>query len=187
MSLSIVPISEIPKAGETPTDNLMSLYKTYLEMAELAEKEDGVGLAAVQVGIPWNMFVCKPPGYTAWGCFVNCKYSGNRTVSPEHKTIVPKPFKEKVAQYPVHFGGSRESQEGCLSLRDKYGRLQHYKLQRYIYVHVVGKRLLAGDEKPFLEDVDQIFDGVESIVFQHEIDHASGILISSLGKKIMVY
>ena len=64
--MKIVPVSEIPGKSvvqDCPTTtrrlSSMSVYKTCLEMKEVCELEKGIGLSAVQVGLPWRLFIVK--------------------------------------------------------------------------------------------------------------------------------
>jgi peptide deformylase len=154
--LSIVPVEKIPIAEDCPTSDPMRVYKTCLEMVEICEKEKGVGLSAVQVGIPWHLYVLKDEKYRF---FVNCRYNP----ASENRIL---------------------SVEGCLSLRDKKGRLMSYKLPRHSEVRVFGQELIEGHDKPELVSVDRVERGFIAIVHQHEIDHGFGILISHFGQEI---
>jgi peptide deformylase len=69
---------------------------------------------------------------------------------------------------PIIISGSRKiwSEESCLSLPN-----QKYKVRRYEKISVAYYNL-------FGEIInDKIFNGLESIIFQHEFDHLKGILI----------
>jgi len=56
---------------------------------------------------------------------------------------------------------------------------------------VTGKKLIDGKKLDF-QEIDQIFDaeedkdGIYCIVFQHEIDHHKGILISDIGEELHI-
>lgn len=156
--MKIVPVDEIPKAELTPLEDLMSLYKVFQGMEQICEQEHGIGLAAVQVGIPWHLFIIRRP--TGYEYFVNCRYEGS-----EQKTL---------------------SIEGCLSIRDDSGNLLRYVVNRHDKVKVFGKRLVV-DDALSLVDVEIEADGLIGIVFQHEIDHGNGILISEVGEPAHVW
>lgn len=164
--LLIVWHGDIPVAVPTPMDDLEALLKLSSEMKSVCEANKGKGLSAVQVGVPWDLFVIKdlPKSLRSdgerWGIFVGCKYK------------------------PV--GTSQiESVEGCLSLKTLDGRLRFYTLKRYVKVRVSGYRLV-GARTPKIMPFDEILDVKrDSIVFQHEIDHSFGILISSKGKEVL--
>lgn len=161
--MKIVDVDLIPSIDdivETPKDDLVKLYKTCLEMAQTCVDAKGVGLSAVQVGIPWKMFVIKWPN-DQFGFFVDCEY-------------------EAVGD------SQNDSDEGCLSLKDEDGKLEMYRVKRYDKVKVTGK-VLVPDDKPVLKDLDIELEGFYGVVFQHEIDHHNGILISDTGDKINLW
>ena len=158
--LKIVPISQIPNSKDTPVSDLMDIYKIFLDMEMLCKKESGLGLSAVQVGIPYNMFIVMMDGVANY--YVNCIYE------------------------PVSFE-QMDSIEGCLSIFDSFGKLIRYKLTRYSTIRVKGSRLGEKNGKPILLEVDKVCCGLESIIFQHEIDHSFGKLISHIGTPIEVW
>ena len=49
-----------------------------------------------------------------------------------------------------------------------------------------GQELKATGSTLHLEPVDQIFEGFEAVVYQHEIEHQRGILISDVGEEMIV-
>jgi len=159
---SIVSVDKISKKEEVvapPKDNLVKLYNLCVEMSKLCCENDGVGLAAVQIGIPWKLFIiCRMP--TDLHFMIDCEYEPVDDVK-------------------------RQSVEGCLSLRTSMGKLRHFKVERHEKIRVVGQELLA-DDKLHLEPIDKIIDGYMAVVYQHEIDHAKGILISDIGEEIVV-
>jgi peptide deformylase len=160
--MDIVPVNEIPKNLENTPTNLMELFKVFQKMENLCDKEKGIGLSAVQVGIPWRLFVVNHnPGY---GHYVDCEYVGT--------------------------GDKQDSVEGCLSIRNEDGSFITYLVQRYPKIKVTGKKLEDDGDKLVLVDVEETMDvdssGIYPIVFQHEIDHQNGILISDTGKETHV-
>jgi peptide deformylase len=116
--MKIVPVEEIPKAVETPTDDLVKLLKVCLEMQILCEKENGLGLSAVQVGIPWKLFVLKnkPGANDAYSYYINCNYEPTASSKPT------------------------TSLEGCLSIRSPRGRLRLFEVERQDEIKVSGQR-----------------------------------------------
>lgn len=158
--LNIVPLIEIPKAETTPTDDLLALFRIFVKMEYLCEQQQGIGLSACQVGIPLNLFVVKRN--TEYQYFLNCEYIG--------------------------LGEKIKSIEGCLSLRDKYGELRRFEVERFPKIKIKGKRLMVSNTPSLsLLDIDQIEeDELYSIVFQHEIDHNRGReqMIDVIGKEI---
>lgn len=163
--LALVKEKDIPKADEITDvllDNPIHLLKVCLEMQEICEKEKGIGISAVQVGLPWKLFIIKegPNHYTY---YVNCEY--------EPSTNAKRIF----------------SLEGCLSIRSPEGHLRHFEVERWDHVRVKGKTISIVKGFNFV-DVDEILDDPNrSIVFQHEIDHHFGKLISDTGKEVFLY
>jgi peptide deformylase len=149
----------IPKGQECPLDDLAELYKLGLSMQIICEKEKGIGLSAVQVGVPLNFFVVN--FYDNYRFFINCSYS---------------PVTEEKEKYI----------EGCLSLKTLEGKLRFFEVERFKAVIVKGKELVS---EPLLQikDVEMNLTDFYKIVFQHEIDHASDILISQIGKEVFLW
>jgi peptide deformylase len=163
--MKIVPIEDIPKdLEEMPLDKPMEIFKVFQKMERLVGEENGAGLAAVQVGIPWAMFVTRlrdplDPTEMKVQCYVDCKY------------------------FPSSLVEKTKSIEGCLSLK-RNGKLRSFEVDRWSKIRVVGKKLEIKD-KPILEPFErEIKDLLTAVVFQHEIDHQKGVLISDIGKEI---
>jgi peptide deformylase len=161
--MKIVPIEAIPKLEEVedaPEDKLMDVYKAYQEMEILLKNENGLGVSAVQVGVPWRMFIIKND--EKYECYLNCSYE---------------PIEQKTSEFV----------EGCLSIRNEDGSFKTFKVPRWDRVKVTGKKLLF-DHDLCLEDVNEIYGFSElGTVFQHEIDHQEGVLISDIGKEFEVW
>lgn len=169
-SLSIVPVDDIPKTVvDCPTTDLVDLYKLCSYMEELCEKEKGIGLSAVQVGIPWKLFIVRyNSGSVFFHHYVNCEYI---------------PLSEE----------KEKSLEGCLSLKKADGQLRYFEVERYTKIKVKGQ-MLKSDPKLELIDFDKIVDpkNYYRVVYQHEIDHSgngifSPTLISDIGKEIKIW
>jgi len=162
LPLSIVPVDKIPKGEEVPLEDLLDIFRHAVFMQNLCLQLDGIGLSAVQVGIPWNLFVVNDE--KEGGIFLNCSFEG---------------IGEK----------DQDSIEGCLSLKGQNGKLRRFSVKRYKKVRVKGKKLLVqrGDPQFVLQEIDKEYDGLFSVVFQHEIDHALGILISDSGTEIHIW
>ena len=158
--MKILTDEEIKQISEpvinTP-ENLVEIYKVFLQMCKLCSEAGGIGLAAIQVGLPWRFFVVQSQDGTFQG-YINCEYT------------------------PV--GEDKElSVEGCLSIK-KDGELRFFEVQRFVSVHVIGELLTEDLEKAPL---DRVLIGLYSTVCQHEIDHSLKILISDIGQEIHVY
>lgn len=159
--LKLVRVSEIPKGGPCPVDDTMSLYKLGLEMESVCKDNNGVGLSAVQVGVPYNFFVTVAEGRTEY--WVDCSYHGS--------------------------DGWVGTVEGCLSLLGKDGKPESYSVKRHKSVQVTGRKLVVEESShaPELKDFSESFEGSMSIILQHEIDHAHGTLISHIGEQVFLF
>jgi len=75
------------------------------------------------------------------------------------------------------------SLEGCLSLRSIDGRLRHYQVERY-NITINGYHLMNYIN---LDDIKLDNEPIEAVIFQHEIDHGYGKLISDTGREVFIY
>jgi peptide deformylase len=153
---SIISIKEAPKSGPTPTEDLVHLFKICNQMEKLCRDNGGVGLHAIQVGLPWDLFVINRN--ENYEFYFDCSYEG--------------------------IGHPSTSIEGCLSIKDEsHSKLRRFQVARYPEVLVKGFRLLYIDvikSEPF----QSLEKGTCAVIFQHEIDHSLGISIADFGKEI---
>lgn len=145
------PSSKVPNS-QFRTKELKDLIKL---MFECMEKEEGVGLAAPQIGINQRIFV--------YG------------LKPEQQQAGEEPIPYTVAINPTITYLSPETEtsyEGCLSIKGKIAEVARVKKLKY----------QAYDEDGnFFEK--EVFDYHARIV-QHEYDHIEGILISDRAKAL---
>lgn len=161
--MNIVPVDQIPKEIiDTPVKNLSELYSTAKRMELLCIRNNGIGLSAVQVGIPWKFFIYYTNDPKTFSYMIDCDYF---PVSDEKSVSI----------------------EGCLSICDSNNNIRRFQLSRYNSIKVVGKKLVTGGDKLEIQNFEKIFDkGLESVVIQHEIDHQKNILISDIGQEIQI-
>lgn len=165
----IVDIDLIPKVTETLLDkDIAEVYNVFIQMESICNELDGVGLSAVQVGIPWNLFIVKSDGSNPlvaegqYGCFIDCNYE------------------------PVTDTELLDSMEGCLSVRSSRGRLRYFHVERKKKIILKGFKLNI--EKMIYDIVEcELGFAEQGVVYQHEIDHAQGTLISDIGQEIFVW
>lgn len=157
IALALVPPDQIPVAIDCPTDDLMSLYRLAVKMENLCTEQDGIGLSAVQIGIPWRLFIVRRGRQYEY--YLNCEYKGS--------------------------GEKQRSIEGCLSLKTPEGILRRFEVERFPSIAIKGKRLrLSHQPGLVLEDFEETETGLYGVVFQHEIDHCFQVLISDIGREI---
>lgn len=169
--MQIVETSKIPvteQIVDVPLDNLINVLKTCQNLQILCEKEQGIGISAVQAGIPWRLFLVKGDGTCPlvdkgkYGYFLNCKYE-----SIDDERLM--------------------SLEGCLSIRSSEGRLRSFQVERHKNIKLYGYKLdlLNGLKIKSIDEVISVYQ--QGVVFQHEIDHQNGLLISDIGKEIFIW
>lgn len=162
LPLKLVSVSEIPHpthmvdTGSFASAELAALIQN---MIAVCKKERGVGLAAVQCGIPIDLFIASSDGQN-FRCFYNASYSSD-------------------AQ-------KEDSLESCLSLYDKNGKLRRFLVKRYPSVRFKAKEILLNESPATIRELDEDFSGLFGVVCQHESDHGMGILISDHGKEVEV-
>jgi len=163
--MKVVPVEEIPtleKITDIPED-LLEVYKICKQMEKVCIDCSGIGLHAVQVGIPWNLFIVKTNDEFEY--YVNCGYE---PVGDEKTTSI----------------------EGCLSLLDEENNFRRFQMVRHMVVKVSGSKLVRGEKDLTLVDFcENIHAENQGVVFQHEIDHSLSVegLISKLGKEILIW
>lgn len=149
----------IPKGEDCSGEDLVNLFKLGLLMQDFCEQQKGIGISAVQVGVPFDFFVVKFA--EQYRFFLNCVYE---------------PLDEL----------KEKSLEACLSLKTLTGELRFFEVDRYSKVKVKGKEL-THDFELRIVDFELMPDEIFKIVFQHEIDHNFGILISQIGKEVFLW
>lgn len=141
------------KAREIKKDEIYSSYFKNLikDMKDVLEKEkDGFAIAAPQVGESVRVFLV----------------SG---LLSQHLKKTSEPQPDKVYLNPVIVKRSKETElmeEGCLSVRWWYGKVERNKKVKIEAVNEKGERFQEGAS------------GLKAQVFQHEIDHLNGILFT---------
>lgn len=159
--MKIVELNQIPtETKNTPLENLPALYSKAQQMEKICIDNNGVGLAAAQVGIPWKFFIYSDE-FGKFHYMIDCEYKPKS----EDKYI---------------------SIEGCLSLKNSSNNIRHFKVMRYSSIEITGKELIVED-KLKIENFNKLLNkSLECAIFQHEIDHQNNILISSIGEEIFI-
>lgn len=122
-------------------------------LIELMRREEGVGLAAPQVGLAWRMFVADvPPGDTR-----------SPDADPPTATRAPMVCINPVLSSPL--GPVEPYEEGCLSIPEVQGDV----------LRPTGITLTATD--PDGKEFTARAGGLLARCWQHEVDHLDGVLI----------
>lgn len=168
-----IPLSEIlsPKI-----QNLIADMKK-----SLASQDDGIGLAAPQIGVPLRIFIVSKKIFSSHG--PNHAQEENQKPNPDQEqasgnntTKSPTKIDDLVFINPILTKMSKEMKwmegEGCLSVRWVYG-----KVRRSTKVTI-----RAYDEQ------GRVFErgagGLLAHIFQHEVDHLNGVLFIDKAKDL---
>lgn len=130
----------------------------------LAQEKNGVGLAAPQVGVPVALFIVAGRVFESNENNTDDKYDENK--QDEKKAAEPHPM-DKVFINPEVIRTSRrkkEMSEGCLSVRGTYGTVLRHEKASIKAVDEAGNPITYHGA------------GLLAHIFQHEMDHLSGVL-----------
>lgn len=144
-----VPLSDVK------TDKIKKIMNDMTSV--LATQKDGIAIAAPQIGVPLRIFIVSDAVLSE--------------ADPEHRSV----GKDLVFINPKIIKLSREKQEieeGCLSIRWKYG-----KVKRSIKATIKGYNELG-------EKIERGASGLLAQVFQHEVEHLDGMLFTDKAKDI---
>lgn len=139
----------VAKVDEKIKNLVSEMEKTLIEQKD----PKGVGLAANQVGESLSLFIIKPTEKSKTKVFIN----------PKILKIVNLPFstknKMRRSKKPVKL-------EGCLSIPRIWG-----PVKRASKIFIQYQDLNGTAKKEW-------FDGFESVIIQHEVDHLNGIVFT---------
>ncbi|MDP6387814.1 MAG: peptide deformylase [Candidatus Pacebacteria bacterium] len=148
------------KAKEIPIGKIQSaeVKKVLKDMSKTLEKQkDGVAIAAPQIGVPLRIFIVS-------GKLFDHGESEISSSLPDLVFINPTITK---------FSKNKEShEEGCLSVRGKYGTTKRAKKATVRAYDENGKIFERGGS------------GLLAKIFQHEMDHLDGVLFIDRAKNI---
>ncbi|PIR37914.1 MAG: peptide deformylase [Candidatus Zambryskibacteria bacterium CG10_big_fil_rev_8_21_14_0_10_42_12] len=145
-----VPVTEIKSA---------KIKKVLKDMASaLASQEDGVALAAPQIGEPLRIFIVS-------GATIRLLKHGEKEDAPMYEDqIYINPKITKLSK------DKEEMEEGCLSIRWLYGYVKRSKKATVEAYDEHGKKFTRGGS------------GLMAQIFQHEVDHLDGVLFTDKAK-----
>lgn len=169
--MHLVDLDQLPKLEDiqdVPLDDPMKVFKVCQEMEVVCDRENGIGLSAVQVGIPWKLFIVKSDGSCPfiekgkYGYFVNTYYEAT-----DNQRVV--------------------SLEACPSIRSQDGQLRFFQVERHKVVRIVGQFLHTKDDLNYEKLKIEIGAAEGGIIFQQKIDNHSAVLISDIGKEVFIW
>jgi peptide deformylase len=143
-------------AKEVPTDEILSpkFQKIILDMKiALKSQDDGVAIAAPQIGASWRIFVVSARAQR-----LSKKKNGEDTAVELEDLVFINPVILRLSKK------KKKMEEGCLSVRWLYGQVERCEKVQ----------LKAYDEKGEL--IERGSSGLLAQIFQHEIDHLDGVL-----------
>ncbi len=149
------------RAEEVPTDEIKSqkVKKVIKEMKKaLASQEDGVAIAAPQIGISLRIFVVSGRALAI--------LQGKDKKNTKPDTVYINPKITKLSQ------DKEFMEEGCLSVRWFYGKVKRSKKAFVEAYDENGGFFKKGAS------------GILAQVFQHEIDHLDGVLFIDKAKDL---
>lgn len=158
--MHIVPVDQIPVAQPVDLDNPFETFKICKDLEMVCRSKQGLGLSAVQVGVPLKLFVFQEAGN--YNYFANCEY---------------KPVGEEQVG----------TLEGCLSLPNRFFRVKRWAEVEVTGQKLVLDDQKVPRFCAFSESMQTYVTGAKGNVFQHEIDHHNEILISDIGEEMFLY
>ncbi|HEY4516262.1 MAG TPA: peptide deformylase [Candidatus Paceibacterota bacterium] len=149
--------SEEVLVGDIPSKKIQKIIASMKEALE--SQEDGVAIAAPQIGKNLRIFVMSKRVFDLVGT----------------KPQVDKPFGDAVFVNPKITKLSRkkiEQDEGCLSVRYLYGKVMRAEKATIEAYDECGKKFVSGGS------------GLVAQIFQHECDHLDGVLFIDKAKDL---
>ncbi|MBI3631971.1 MAG: peptide deformylase [Candidatus Vogelbacteria bacterium] len=152
-------------AKEVPFEEIgdEKLRKTVTEMMMALDKcEDGVALAAPQIGVSLRIFVVSPKAFI----LQNQETKSLNKRKEIDKLIYINPVITKTSSKKVTLD------EGCLSVKGIFGKIKRHSKVTISAYDELGKKFIRGAS------------GLLAEIFQHETDHLNGILFIDTAKDL---
>lgn len=131
-------------------------------MIELMHEEEGIGLAAPQVGVPWRLFVAHVPETRPEE---EREGAAARSVSADPPSATGGPVVYVNPELSAPSGVLEPFEEGCLSLPDIRATINRPPSITISALDLEGRRFT------------QTGTGLLARCWQHEVDHLDGVLI----------
>jgi len=151
-------LKQVSRPVETFDDELRTLVA---DMFETMYDAPGIGLAAIQVGVPLRVLVIDLQPEDPDAESVACDHDGHHH---HHRPTLKQP---RVFVNPEILDPSEETtlyQEGCLSVPDIYAEVERPSAVRVRWHDLDGKAH------------EEAMDGLMAVCIQHEMDHLEGVL-----------
>jgi peptide deformylase len=150
--MAILPIIETPDARlktiSTPVDGVDDALRAFInDMFDTMYDAPGIGLAAIQVGVPKRVLVID----------LQEKDEESGAVIREPRVFINPEIVETSEDLTVY-------SEGCLSVPDQYADVERPSIIKAKWLDENGKAH------------EEVIDGLLAICLQHEMDHLNGIL-----------
>lgn len=155
------------QALEVPVKNITSkeIQKIIKQMKEsLASQDDGVAIAAPQIGVSLRIFVISRKAE------IIIRETENLTekeLLAIEDTVYINPEIKKLSR------NKKPLDEGCLSVRHLYGKVNRAEKATVTAYNEKGEKFTRGAS------------GLIAQIFQHEIDHLNGILFIDKAKEVV--
>ena len=150
--MAILPIIETPDARlktiSTPVDGVDDALRAFInDMFDTMYDAPGIGLAAIQVGVPKRVLVID----------LQERDEESGAVIREPRVFINPEIVEMSEDLTVY-------SEGCLSVPDQYADVERPSVIKAKWLDEHGKAH------------EEVIDGLLAICLQHEMDHLNGIL-----------
>jgi peptide deformylase len=150
--MAILPIIETPDARlktiSTPVDGVDDALRAFIkDMFDTMYDAPGIGLAAIQVGVPKRVLVID----------LQEKDEESGAVIREPRVFINPEIVETSEDLTVY-------SEGCLSVPDQYADVERPAIIKAKWLDETGKAH------------EEVIEGLLAICLQHEMDHLNGIL-----------
>ncbi len=140
-------LKEVSKSVENFDKDLHTLLD---DMYDTMVAKNGVGLAAIQIGVPLRVLIINRP--------LDIESDDPRVQQPKENTL------EVINPVILEAEGSTKFQEGCLSVPGYYEDVNRFKKIKIEYQNRDGEKIIIED------------DDFLAIALQHEMDHLNGKL-----------
>ncbi|MDZ7588292.1 MAG: peptide deformylase [Parasphingorhabdus sp.] len=160
--MAILPIIEVPDprlktVSEPVTVFDAALQKLIDDMFDTMYDAPGIGLAAIQVGVPKRLLVIDIGEEEAEHDHEHGEHCNHGPLARDPRVYINPEILEPSEDLSVY-------NEGCLSVPDQYAEVERPAKIRARWQDATGKRF------------DEEIEGMLATVLQHEMDHLEGIL-----------